>query len=183
MAGPISDAQVFAIERPHPQLLKLYIIRAVLTGPGFIILMPLLFFRYETMRFRFDAEGVHMRWGILFRRQINLTYARIQDIHLTSGFIQRWLGLADVQVQTASGSAGAEMTIEGLLEFEAVRDFLYARMRGLRKGTAPVAAPTHAIETPEAAALLREAVEELRAARVALERRSGAQPSRGSGDV
>src|SRR5688572_25749481 len=169
MAGNLSDAQVFAIERPHPQLLKLYVIRAVLTGPGFIILMPLLFFRYETMRFRFDAEGVHMRWGILFRRQINLTYARIQDIHLTSGFIQRWLGLADVRIQTASGSAGAEMTIEGLLEFEAVRDFLYARMRGLRKGTAPAAAaPAHAIETPEAAALLREAVEELRAARVAL---------------
>src|SRR5688572_8043580 len=183
MAGNLSDAQIFAIERPHPQLLKLYIIRAVLTGPGFIILMPLLFFRYETMRFSFDAEGVHMRWGILFRRQINLTYARIQDIHLTSGFIQRWLGLADVRIQTASGSAGAEMTIEGLLEFEAVRDFLYARMRGLRKGTTPAAAPAQAIETPEAAALLREAVEELRAARVALERRSGSQPSRGPGDV
>ena len=97
--------------------------------------MPLLYFRYETMRFRFDAEGVHMRWGILFRRQINLTYARIQDIHLTSGFIQRWLGLADIRIQTASGSAGAEMTIEGLLEFEAVRDFLYAPdARGAQAG-------------------------------------------------
>lgn len=181
MAGNTSDAQIFAIERPHPQLLKLYVIRAVLTGPGFIILMPLLFFRYETMRFRFDAEGVHMRWGILFRRQINLTYARIQDIHLTSGFIQRWLGLADVRIQTASGSAGAEMTIEGLLEFEAVRDFLYARMRGLRKGPTPAAAP--AGEAPAAIALLREAVEELRAARVALERHPGSQPARGPGDV
>jgi uncharacterized membrane protein YdbT with pleckstrin-like domain len=179
-----SDAQIFAIERPHPQLLKLYIIRAVLTGPGFIVLMPLLFFRYETMRFRFDAEGVHMRWGILFRRQINLTYARIQDIHLTSGFIQRWLGLADVRIQTASGSAGAEMTIEGLLEFEAVRDFLYARMRGLRKSTTPAAAsPAHAVEAPETVALLRQAVEELHAARVALERRSSPPSSRDSGDV
>ena len=124
MTGSLSDAQVFAIERPHPQLFKLYVVRAILTGPGFVVLMPLLYFRYETMRFRFDAEGVHMRWGILFRRQINLTYARIQDIHLTSGFIQRWLGLADIRLQTASGSSGAEMTIEGLLEFEAVRDFL-----------------------------------------------------------
>jgi putative membrane protein len=141
--------------------------------------MPLLFFRYETMRFRFDAEGVHMRWGILFRRQINLTYARIQDIHLTSGLIQRWLGLADIRIQTASGSAGAEMTIEGLLEFEAVRDFLYARMRGTRRQAAaplPTSAPAH--ETVQAVALLREAVDELRAAREALERRAG-----GSRDV
>jgi uncharacterized protein len=179
MAGAVSDAQIFAIERPHPQLLKLYIIRAVLTGPGFIVLMPLLLFRYETMRFRFDAEGVHMRWGILFRRQINLTYARIQDIHLTSGFIQRWLGLADVRIQTASGSAGAEMTIEGLLEFEEVRDFLYTRMRGYRKpgaAAAPSAGPASAAPTAEALALLREAVDELRAARLALERR-------GPGDV
>lgn len=183
MAALTSDAQIFAIERPHPQLLKLYIIRAVLTGPGFIVLMPLLFFRYETMRFRFDAEGVHMRWGILFRRQINLTYARIQDIHLTSGFIQRWLGLADVRIQTASGSAGAEMTIEGLLEFEAVRDFLYARMRGLRKAAASAAAsPAHAVDSPEAAALLRRAVDELHAARVALERRAGV-PAPGPRDV
>jgi membrane protein YdbS with pleckstrin-like domain len=179
MASAVSEAQIFAIERPHPQLLKLYVIRAVLTGPGFIVLMPLLFFRYETMRFRFDAEGVHMRWGILFRRQINLTYARIQDIHLTSGFIQRWLGLADVRVQTASGSAGAEMTIEGLLEYEAVRDFLYTRMRGYRKPetvSAPSAVPVSAAPAPQAVALLREAVEELRAARLALERR-------GAGDV
>ena len=174
MTASLSDAQVLAIERPHPQLLKLYIIRAVLTGPGFVVLMPLLYFRYETMQFRFDAEGVHMRWGILFRRQINLTYARIQDIHLTSGFIQRWRGLADIRIQTASGSAGAEMTIEGLLEFEAVRDFLYARMRGTRKpasAATPASASTH--ETAETVALLREAVHELRAARQAIERRSG----------
>jgi putative membrane protein len=179
MTVSLTDAQVFAIERPHPQLLKLYVIRALMTGPGFIILMPLLFFRYETMRFSFDAEGVHMRWGILFRRQINLTYARIQDIHLTSGFIQRWLGLADIRIQTASGSAGAEMTIEGLLEFEAVRDFLYARMRGTRKPAAaplPASAPAH--EAAAAVALLREAVNELRATREALERRAG-----GSRDV
>jgi uncharacterized membrane protein YdbT with pleckstrin-like domain len=184
MTGVMSDAQVFAIERPHPQLFKLYVIRAILTGPGFLVLMPLLYFRYETMRFRFDAEGVHMRWGILFRRQINLTYARIQDIHLTSGFIQRWLGLADIRIQTASGSAGAEMTLEGLLEFEAVRDFLYARMRGARK-PAPAAAaavsgaPGPAHETAQTLALLRQAVDELRAAREALERRAAG----GSRDV
>jgi putative membrane protein len=71
-----------------------------------------------------------MRWGILFRREINLTYARIQDIHLRSNLIERWLGLARIEVQTASGSAGAEMILEGLLEYEAIRDYLYSHMRG-----------------------------------------------------
>ena len=170
-----ADAHILNIDRPHPRLLWLYMMRAALTGPGLIVLAPLLFFRYETMRFRFDAEGIHMRWGILFRRQINLTYARIQDIHLTSGLIQRWLGLADVKIQTASGSSDAEMTLEGLLEFEAVRDFLYSRMRGYRDATridqdAP--APGTVGDGARGESLLREAVDELRAIRVALERRA-----------
>ena len=175
MALTLSDeTRILAIERPHPRLLTLYMIRALLTGPGLIVTMPVFFFRYETMRFRFDAEGIHMRWGLLFRREINLTYARIQDIHLTSGLIQRWLGLADIKIQTASGSSGAEMTLEGLLEFELVRDFLYSRMRGYRDspGT-PSRARASSVESGEAdaTALLREAVDERRATRVALERR------------
>ena len=167
-----ADAHILAIQRPHPRLLRLYMIRALLTGPGAIVLMPLLFFRYETMRFRFDAEGIHMRWGILFRRQINLTYARIQDIHLTSGLLQRWLGLADVKIQTASGSSSAEMTLEGLLEYEAVRDFLYTRMRGYRDPSriAPAPGIDAATNAAEGEALLREAVDELRAIRQAFER-------------
>jgi putative membrane protein len=176
MRQDATESHIFAIERPHPKLLRLYMIRAVLTGPGLVVLLPLLFFRYETMRFRFDAEGIHMRWGLLFRRQVNLTYARIQDIHLTSGLIQRWLGLADVKIQTASGSSGAEMTLEGLLEFEAIRDFLYTRMRGYRDlshGPQHASARAVADEDAQPAALLREAVDELRAARIALERQAG----------
>ena len=170
-----SEERIFAIDRPHPRLLKLYMIRAVLTGPGLVVLIPLLYFRYETMRFKFDAEGIHMSWGILFRKQVNLTYARIQDIHLTSGIIQRWLGLADVKIQTASGSSGAEMTLEGLLEFEAIRDFLYTRMRGYRDRHAASASAVASVQSgasADATALLREAVDELRAARIALERQS-----------
>src|SRR5882762_8799252 len=118
------------LERPHPDLLKYYIITAFFTGPGLVAALPYLFFRYHTLRYRFDDEGIHMKVGILFRRETNLTYARIQDIHLRSGIIQRWLGLANVQIQTASGSSGPELVIEGFKEFEAIRDFLYTRMRG-----------------------------------------------------
>ncbi len=180
-----ADAHILAIERPHPRLLRLYMIRALLTGPGLVVMMPLLFFRYETMRFRFDAEGIHMRWGILFRRQINLTYARIQDIHLTSGVLQRWLGLADVKIQTASGSSSAEMTLEGLLEFEAVRDFLYTRMRGYRDLSSAQNAPgvTPAGDETAGEALLREAVDELRAIRLNLERQATITPTSEQHDV
>jgi putative membrane protein len=122
--------RIRTIERPHPALWTYYIIRAILTGPGLVVMLPYLYFCYHTLRYRFDEEGIHMKVGILFRRETNLTYSRIQDIHLRSGILQRWLGLANVQIQTASGSSGPELVIEGFKDYETIRDFLYTRMRG-----------------------------------------------------
>src|SRR2546423_10047886 len=140
MSDPVPD-YISVLERPHPNLWKYYIFAALCTGPGAVISLPYLYFRYHTLRYRFDDEGIHMKVGILFRREINLTYARIQDIHLRSGILQRWLGLANVQIQTASGSAGPELVIEGFKEYEVIRDFLYTRMRGYQSHTTASAPP------------------------------------------
>ena len=102
------------------------------------------------MRFRFDDEGVWRGQGLLWRREVNVAYRRIQDIHLTSGLIQRWLGLATVSIQTAAGSATPEVTIEGVLEAEALRDFLYTKMRGVRDGRQRQPARADAAATPAA---------------------------------
>jgi putative membrane protein len=123
-----------------------------------------------------------MSWGILFRREIIVNYARIQDIHLRSNVVERWLGHARILVQTAAGNSSAEMTIEGIKEFEALRDFLYSRMRGVKDhahhpaavAAAPVAAaPVMAAAggQGELAAALRETAAELRAVREALAKR------------
>ncbi|MSU62045.1 MAG: PH domain-containing protein [Pedosphaera sp.] len=143
---PPSDV-VLRLERPHPSLLTYYILTGILTGPGLLVALPYLYFRYHTLRYRFDEEGIHMKVGILFRREVNLTYARIQDIHLRSNLIQRWLGLATVQIQTASGSSEAELVVEGFKEFDVIRDFLYARMRGCQpQRNVPTAGPGTASE-------------------------------------
>jgi putative membrane protein len=174
-AGLPDEAAVFAIERPSPKLFTYYLLSSLLLGPLFFIPLIPLYFRYHTLRYRFDEEGISMRWGILFRREINLTYARIQDIHLRSNVVERWLDLARIEVQTASGSSGAEMTLEGLLEFEAIRDYLYARMRGSLDrrpaAPAPASSPRGGVDTAvtnELTATLREVTAELRALREAL---------------
>jgi putative membrane protein len=116
-----------------------------------------------------------MKVGILFRREVNVTYARIQDIHLSSGIIQRWLGLADVQIQTASGTAGAELTIEGFHHSEAIRDFLYARMRGAREKTPsalPASSAAAGASDDEVVTLLLGIRDELRQTRELLETRT-----------
>jgi uncharacterized protein len=149
--------------------------------------LPYLYFRFHTLRYRFDAEGIHMKVGILFRREVNLTYTRIQDIHLRSNILQRWLGLGNVQVQTASGSSGPELVIEGFKEFEAIRDFLYTRMRGYQSQaatsversaqgqTSPSTAPTASGEA-EAVSLLQGIRDEMRRTRELLEARAKVPP-------
>jgi hypothetical protein len=60
------DAAIFALERPQPALWKLYLIRVILTGPAFFITLPVLYFRYHTLRYRFDNEGIHMKSASCF---------------------------------------------------------------------------------------------------------------------
>lgn len=158
--------RVFAIERPHPSLMTYYVLSSLILGPFFFVILLPLYFRFHTLRYQFDDEGITMRWGILFRREISLTYARIQDIHISSNLVERWLGLGKIQIQTASGSSAAEMTIEGVREFEMVRDYLYTRMRGIgaRRTSTPADENRGDLES-----VLREIADETRALREALE--------------
>ncbi len=148
----------YHITRPAPILMWYYVICALLTVAGAPFVILPLWFKYETLRYKFDEKGISMSWGILFRRETLLTYRRIQDIHLTRNILQRWLGLATVSIQTASGSSSAEMSIEGILEAEPLRDFLYAKMRGakgLDDGEEPqIAGAAPAVD--ESLTLLRE---------------------------
>lgn len=159
--------------RPDKSLLVWYFIGSFALGPFFVFALLPLYFRYHTLHYTFDEEGISMRWGILFRREISLTYARIQDIHLTSNFVERWLGLAKIQIQTASGSSSAEMVIEGLKDFEEIRDFLYTRMRGIKEGRTASGATAGASSEGLAAVVdaLRETAAELRALRAEIERK------------
>jgi putative membrane protein len=129
------------------------------------------------MRYKFTDDGISMKWGILFRRETIVNYARIQDIHLRSNIVERWFGLARILIQTASGNQSAELTIEGIKEFETLRDYLYTRMRGVKDKHVPAATPAaSASQTDELTAALREAATELRAVRELLEKRQPEPP-------
>jgi uncharacterized protein len=178
-AGAAAQAAAFdpsAVTRPDPLLMKYYLIVALCTVFGFPFAIWPLYIKYKTLRYAFDDKGVSMSYGWLFRKEVYLTYRRIQDIHVSRNIVHRWLGLAAVAVQTASGSSSAEMTIEGITNPEGLRDYLYMKMRGAREGTA---ASLAAVQSPvgatplqagasapdQALALLHEIRDELRALR------------------
>lgn len=157
------DREVRALQRPDRSLLTYYIFVACMTLPALPFVLVPLYFRFHTLHFRFDAEGVSMGYGILFRREMHLTYARMQDIHMSQNLVERWLGIGTVTIQTAGAGEGGDMKLEGLRNFEAVRDYLYARMRGVRE-KALVPGESHSTEEQ----LLIEIRDSLRSAAAAL---------------
>jgi len=177
----MDEASIRNITRPHKNLLTLYLLQALATLIAFPVVFLPLFFKYHTLRYTFDDEGISAAWGILFKREIFLTYRRIQDIHVTRNIIERWLGIGKVEIQTASGSSSAELTLEGMEHYAPVRDFLYGKMRGTRVASmadGSSAAPVDAAaggDAAEAIALLRGIREDLEAVRRAIEagRREG----------
>ena len=134
MIASVNAEKICRITRPEPVLLTLYILRSLCSLVFFPLVLPPLLFRYYTLHYRFDGESVRKSYGLIFKHEDLVQYARIQDLHMSRGLLERWLRLGTIQVQTASGSMAPEVTIEGLTNFEEVRDFLYAQMRGARFG-------------------------------------------------
>jgi putative membrane protein len=168
-------AGAMGLRLPHRNLLVYYALQSLVLGPFFFVLLLPRFFKFRSLRYHLEEEGIAAEWGVLFRHEISLGYSRIQDIHLASNLLERWLGLARIQVQTASGSSAAEMTIEGLPDYLEVRDWIYSKMRGAaRRGSAATeAAGPQGLSRdapPDAvAAALREVASELRRVRELLE--------------
>jgi putative membrane protein len=179
-SGSLPFDRLPATLAPDRALLNYGLLHSLLLGPAFIVGMIYQYFRYHTLRYAIDEQGITMRWGILFRREVSLTFARIQDIQLSSNLVERWFGLAKIQLQTASGSSAAEMTVEGVREFEAMRDFLYSRMRGAHgaaTGQHQVTASS-ASDADELTHVLQAVAAELRAIREQREQLAGTPEAR-----
>ena len=121
-----------ALERPSPSLLTYYFLSGLLSGPACVFVIPALIIRYNTLRYRFEDSGLRMQLGLFFRKEVVVAFRRIQDIHVSRNLVQRWLGIASVSVQTASGNAMPEIVLEGVTNPDEVRDWLYERMRGAK---------------------------------------------------
>ena len=71
----VDEKSIFALTRPDDKLLWLYVIYSLLGNAGFLFILIPLYFRFKTLRYRFDAEGVSVAHGILWRKETYLTYA------------------------------------------------------------------------------------------------------------
>ena len=108
---------------------------AAVAVPGYVALWITVGRSARSWRFRERADDLLIDHGLLFRKQIVVPYGRMQFVDVKIGPLERVLGIATVQLHTAS--AASDAWIPGLkpAQAEVLRDRLaelgQARMSGL----------------------------------------------------
>ena len=104
-------------------------------------------FRHFLIRLDYDLRyyivtdrSLRIRAGVMHLTEVTLTYANVQAININQNFVQRWLGISDLIVQTAGGGAPVpgqqSMAHRGVLRGidnpEQMRDEIMALVRQFR---------------------------------------------------
>jgi len=92
-------------------------------------------FHYWSYRYRFDAEELVIREGIVFRNERHIPYARIQNVDLVQNPLHRMFDVAEVRLETAGGDKPE--AVMRVLSLEAV-DHLRTRVFAGRRERAPL---------------------------------------------
>jgi len=89
---------------------------------------------YRTAAYRLTDEELEYRRGVFFQQRTTVPYNRITNVNAAQGPIQRAVGAGEVQIHTAGygGQMGAELTIDGVADFEDIKEQVLAKTRRQR---------------------------------------------------
>lgn len=126
---------------------------------------------YRSLEYVIDADAVRGEKGVFWRRRTSVPYAKITNIDISQGPVERAFGIGKVHVQTAGAGgqqgARAELKVVGVRDLDGTKDAIMARVREW----APSAAAGAGAEGGEEGSreLLARMLEELAAIRQVLE--------------
>jgi uncharacterized membrane protein YdbT with pleckstrin-like domain len=86
---------------------------------------------YRTADYRFADEEIEFRRGVFFQKKTTVPYNRITNVDATQGPVERLVSSGSVGIHTAGygGQMGAELSITGIDDYEAVKDQFLANHR------------------------------------------------------
>lgn len=111
---------------------------------GFAIALPFTFLalklNYELRWYMVTDRSLRIRRGVWSVEELTMTFANIQEIRVTAGPLQNYLGLADVEVHSAGGGSvgpkgeriGHFAAFEGVDNANEIRDLIVERLRQYR---------------------------------------------------
>lgn len=100
-----------------------------------LLFIPAVLFgiaRYISVRYRFAVDEVELKDGILFRNERHIPFVRIQNIDLVQNPLHRLLRVAEVRLETASGSEPeAVLKVLSLKAVKTMRERVFAGRRAV----------------------------------------------------
>ncbi|MEP6961925.1 MAG: PH domain-containing protein [Acidobacteriota bacterium] len=128
-----------------PDLVRLLLIALQLAvATAYLLQLPITFFAlrlgFEMRWYIVTDRSLRIRAGVWSVEEITMTFANIQQIAVKQGPLQRVLGIADVEVTSAGGSAGKgphgeqrssghTARFQGVDHADAIRDLILDRLR------------------------------------------------------
>jgi len=91
---------------------------------GAAILVVLIIYQVLTWAFytyRYEAGYLHVKSGIIFKKERSIKRERVQTVNIRTGIVQRLLGLASLQVETAGGGEESELSLTAVTLEEAYK--------------------------------------------------------------
>jgi len=85
---------------------------AALTGFGGLLVWSWTGLVWRAWQFRIGDRALHLRHGVLTRRESTIPYHRVQHIDLEAGPLERRFGLTSLILRTASASS--DSTVPGI---------------------------------------------------------------------
>ena len=141
---------------------------------GWLVLMvpigPWISAFHRSLEYVIDADYVRGKKGVFWKQDVTVPYAKVTNVDVTQGPVQRMFGIGEIHIQTAGagGAQGArpELSIVGVRELDGLKAAIMERV----KGDAP-SKTTEGNETviEDAPQVFRDVLEELRAIRRLLE--------------
>ncbi len=170
---------ILALGLPYPGYLILGITFAV-SVVIFILIRLYLPLYYDSLTYMLEDDVVVGTRGVFWKKRVTVPLRRITNIDTSQGPVQRMFGLGTIHLQTAGagGAQGAvaELRVEGMKEFESVKDRILSLLRAYhdrRAASAGEASPggdaAPAANAPLAGDTAQAMLEELRAIRRQLE--------------
>jgi len=125
---------------------------------------------YDSMWYELHDDEMRWKRGVIFRRTGIVPYNRVTNIDIKQGPVMRPLGISTVSIQTAgySGKGVPEISIEGIVHAEELRELIRTMVRVCSGGDGTGSGGTVTPQTMKPADL-QQVLEELKAVRALLE--------------
>ncbi len=103
---------------------------------GALVVFVIAFLSLSTLRwylytYRYEDGYLHIKRGLIFKKERSIKRERVQTVNIRTGLVQRLLGVATVQIETAGGGMESEIFLSAVKteETQRIKSYLENKSR------------------------------------------------------